>query len=100
MARSSSCSTAFTRNDLRGHSGGPGGFMKTLAVALCAALAGAGASALMAQTTEPVDAAMVAKIRDEGLNRSQVKTVFNQFVDVIGARLTGSSEHKRAAEWA
>ena len=74
--------------------------MKTLAVALCAALAGAGAAAVTAQTAEPVDLAVVAKIRDEGLNRSRVQATFNQFVDVIGPRLTGSPEHKRAAEWA
>jgi hypothetical protein len=74
--------------------------MKTLAVAFFAALAGAGVAALTAQTNEPVDAAMIAKIRDEGLNRSRVQATFNQFVDVIGARLTGSPEHKRAAEYA
>ncbi|HYN06043.1 MAG TPA: M20/M25/M40 family metallo-hydrolase [Vicinamibacterales bacterium] len=74
--------------------------MKTIAVALCAALAGAGAVALTAQTAEPVDAAINTRIRDEGLNRSRVQAVFNQFVDVIGARLTGSPEHKRAAEYA
>ncbi len=74
--------------------------MKTIAVALCAALAGAGAVVLTAQTAERVDSDMVAKIRDEGLKRSQVQAVFNQFVDVIGPRLTASPEHKRAAEWA
>ena len=75
--------------------------MKTIAVALCAALAGGGAAvALTAQTAEPVDAAVNAKIRDEGLNRSQVQAVFSQFVDVIGPRLTASPDHKRAAEFA
>jgi hypothetical protein len=49
---------------------------------------------------EPVDAAMNAKIRDEGLNRSQVYAMFNHLVDTIGPRLTASPEHKRAAEWA
>ena len=74
--------------------------MKTIAVALGAALACAGAVALTAQPAERVDSAMVAKIRDEGLNRSQVQPVFTQFVDVIGPRLTASPDHKRAAEWA
>jgi hypothetical protein len=74
--------------------------MKTIAVTLCAALAGAGAVVLTAQTAERVDSDMVAKIRDEGLKRSRVQAVFNQFVDVIGPRLTASPEHKRAAEWA
>jgi hypothetical protein len=52
------------------------------------------------QAPEPVDAAMNAKIRDEGLNRSQVGVVFNEFVDVIGPRLTASPAHKRAADFA
>jgi hypothetical protein len=52
------------------------------------------------QTGEPVLAAAVAKIRDEGLNRSQVKSTFDMFTDGIGPRLTGSTQHKRAAEWA
>ena len=41
--------------------------MKTIAVALCAALAGAGVVVLTAQTAERVDSDMVAKIREEGL---------------------------------
>jgi len=50
--------------------------------------------------SEPVDAAANAKIRDEGLNRSQVQALFSALVDGIGPRLAGSPEHKRAAEWA
>jgi len=50
--------------------------------------------------SEPVDAAMNAKIRDEGLNRSQVAAVFDMFVNVIGPRLTGSPAYKRAADFA
>lgn len=53
-----------------------------------------------APQSETVDAAANAKIRDEGLNRSQVSVPFNMFVDTIGPRLTGSPSHKRAAEWA
>jgi len=48
---------------------------------------------------EPVDAAMLAKIRDEGLNRSQVEPVFRVLVDTIGPRLTASPAHKRAADF-
>lgn len=59
-----------------------------------------GATLLLAQAPEPVDAATIAKIRDEGLNRSQVGAVFNQFVDVIGPRLAGSPAYNRAAEYA
>ena len=46
---------------------------------------------------ESVDRAMIAKIRDEGLNRSQVLKIFTQFTEVIGPRLTGSPQVKTAA---
>jgi hypothetical protein len=49
---------------------------------------------------EPVDRAVIAKIRDEGLNRSQVEATFAHFTEVIGPRLTGSPAYKTAAEWA
>ena len=52
------------------------------------------------QATEPVDAAINAKIRDEGLTRSQAGAYFATLVDTFGARLTGSTAHKRSAEWA
>jgi len=51
------------------------------------------------QPGEPVDAAANAKIRDEGLNRSQTDALFGALVDGIGARLAGSPEYKRAADW-
>ena len=66
--------------------------MKTLAVALGAAFAVAGIAAVTAQTAEPVDLAVVAKIRDEGLNRSRVRATFNQFVDVIGSACRGVTD--------
>ena len=74
--------------------------MKTIVIALTAAFAGVAAGGLAARQAEKVDTAMVAKIRDEGMNRSRVQAAFNQFVDVIGPRLTASPDHKRAAEWA
>jgi hypothetical protein len=49
---------------------------------------------------EPVDAAAIAKIRDEGLNRSQAAMLFSMLTDEIGPRLSGSPEYNRAAEWA
>ncbi len=45
-------------------------------------------------------ARVLADIRREGLERSQVMTAFDQFVTVIGPRLTGSPAHKAAADWA
>ena len=63
-------------------------------------LASAGAGLTARQAAEPVDQAAVARIRDEALNRSQAGALFSMLTDGIGPRLTGSPEHKRAAEWA
>ncbi len=41
----------------------------------------------------------IAKIRDEGLNRSQVMQTLSYLSDVIGPRLTASPGMKRANEW-
>ena len=46
------------------------------------------------------DSALLQKIRAEGTERSQALAAFDQFVTVIGPRLTGSPEYKNAAEWA
>src|SRR5262245_38970688 len=59
-----------------------------------------GIAAPLRQAAEPVDAAAIAKIRDEGLNRSQAGAMFSMFATTIGPRLTGSPAHKRAADWA
>src|SRR5688572_946751 len=40
-----------------------------------------------------------AKIRDEGMNRSQAMKTMNYLTDVIGARLTNSPSQKRANTW-
>src|SRR5256714_4411653 len=41
----------------------------------------------------------IARIRDEGLNRSQVMKTLSYLSDVIGPRLTASPNMKRANEW-
>jgi len=51
------------------------------------------------QSPEPVDTAAVAKIRAEGLERSQAPAIFHTLVDEIGPRLAGSPQYKRAADW-
>ncbi|MDZ4258667.1 MAG: M20/M25/M40 family metallo-hydrolase [Gemmatimonadales bacterium] len=55
----------------------------------------------MALTTgpDPVDWAMVAKIREEGLQRSQVMDRVSYMADVLGARLTLSEDMARAQRW-
>jgi hypothetical protein len=49
--------------------------------------------------TEPVDLQMIEKIKDEGLNRSQVMKTAFYLTDVIGPRLSGSAGLKHANEW-
>jgi carboxypeptidase Q len=49
---------------------------------------------------ESVDRAMMAKIRDEGLNRSHAWSMVDTLATVIGPRLTGSPAFLRAATWA
>jgi carboxypeptidase Q len=46
------------------------------------------------------DLEMVAKIREEGLQRSQVMDIVGYICDVLGARLTLSADMNRAQAWA
>jgi hypothetical protein len=49
---------------------------------------------------EKVNADVVAKIKDEGLKRSQVMDLISTMTDVHGPRLTGSPQLRSASEWA
>ena len=40
-----------------------------------------------------------ARIRKEGMEHSQIMKTMHMLTDVYGPRLTGSPNHKRAAEW-
>ena len=50
-------------------------------------------------TAEKLDLAMIAKIRDEGLTRSQVMDHISWLSDVYGPRLTGGPGIRQAADW-
>ena len=54
----------------------------------------------VAAAQESVDRAMIARLRAEGLERSQALRLFGHLTDVIGPRLTGSPAYRAAAEWA
>jgi hypothetical protein len=43
---------------------------------------------------------LLARIRTEATERSQIMKTMHMFTDVYGPRLTGSPNHKAAAEWA
>jgi len=55
---------------------------------------------VIASAQAPADRDVLAKIRSEGLEHSQVAPVFEMLTVNIGPRLTASPAHKRAAEWA
>ena len=48
---------------------------------------------------ETLDAALIARIREEGLKRGQVMATLHQLTDVAGGRLTASPGFKAAADW-
>ena len=62
-------------------------------------LAASAATFAVAQS-EKLDYAMLGRIRDEGLNRSQVMDHMSWLSDVYGPRLTGSPGIQQASEWA
>lgn len=66
---------------------------------VCAAVVVAGGVVVPGQVREPVDAAAIEKIRDEGLNRSQVMDTVFWLTDRYGPRLNGSPEHEEAGDW-
>jgi carboxypeptidase Q len=49
---------------------------------------------------EKIDSAVIAQIRDEGMNRSQVMEFLSYLTDVYGPRLSGSPAYMEAAKWA
>jgi carboxypeptidase Q len=66
---------------------------------LAVALVLGSALAVAAAPDEQVDFGMVTRIRDEGFGDSKVMETLFQLTDVIGARLTGSPNLKKANEW-
>lgn len=55
--------------------------------------------AVPAVAEEPMDLGVLQRIRDEGFNRSRVMDTLSYLTDVIGPRLTGSPQMKRANDW-
>jgi carboxypeptidase Q len=63
---------------------------------LCAAATFLTPAIPLAQNDE---AATIARIRSEGLDRSSVAAMFTHLVDTIGPRLTATPAYKAAADW-
>ena len=71
-----------------------------VALTAAALMAVIGRSSAQALRPEHIDSAMNTRIRVEGLEHSQVLSLFNHLTNVIGPRLTGSPAFKAAADWA
>src|SRR5215208_661251 len=56
--------------------------------------------AVIGAQAEKIDLPTLAKIRDEGLNRSQVMDHMIWLSDIYGPRLTGSPTFEQAGQWA
>lgn len=54
---------------------------------------------LATATAQAQDAAKLARIRDEGMNRSKAVEYFDHLTNVIGPRLTGTPAYKQSADW-
>jgi hypothetical protein len=59
-----------------------------------------GAATLSFSAEERIDSDVNTRIRDEGMNRSQIMRTLHFLTDVYGPRLTGSPSLKAAGEWA
>ena len=58
------------------------------------------AALAIAAAARPAQDGMLARIRQEGLERSQAPALFATLTDQFGPRLTGTPAYKQAAEWA
>jgi hypothetical protein len=66
-------------------------------VAAVISLAAGSPVAVIAQ--EPIDLELIEKIKEEGLEKSQVLALYSHLTDAIGPRLAGSPAFKNAADW-
>src|SRR5437763_5258460 len=71
-----------------------------LFVHLLRALLAAGTLATLASAQQPGAVDVLARIRSEGLQHSGALPLYRTLTDEIGARLTGSPAHVKAARWA
>jgi hypothetical protein len=65
-----------------------------------AALVCGATGTLAVEAQEAIDSATIARIKDEGLQRSRARALYLTLSDSIGARLTASPAYTQAARWA
>jgi len=73
--------------------------MRRVALAIIVII-GLAVTSVVSGQSEKIDYATIGRIRDEGLNRSQVMDHISWLSDVYGPRLTGSPGLQQASEWA
>jgi carboxypeptidase Q len=55
---------------------------------------------IQAQSKDAIDTTALSKIKEEGMNHSQVMNILSIITDVYGPRLTNSPNHRKAADYA
>jgi carboxypeptidase Q len=73
--------------------------VRSVPMLLLPALLVAPATTLAQKASETVDLGVVQRIRDEGLEHSQIPALAHWLTEVIGPRLTGSPGMKQANDW-
>ena len=74
-------------------------FAPRCAAVLLALVVAAPAGLLAAAASDAVNLEVMTQIRQEGFHNSKVMEIEGQLTDVMGPRLTGSPNMKRANEW-
>jgi hypothetical protein len=75
-------------------------YVRSLVGLLAAGLMAAPLAAQPSIVQERLDLGVLARIRDEALNRSRVDSLAQQLLDRHGSRLTASPQLRRAQDWA
>ncbi|MDE3058136.1 MAG: hypothetical protein KGJ59_09295 [Bacteroidota bacterium] len=73
--------------------------MKKFFTTLCCALIFLPLTFFAQSLSEKVDTSVIAHIKNEEMNRSQVMNIESYLTDVYGPRLTASPEFEQAAKW-
>ncbi len=74
--------------------------LPSLTLAAVASLALVPRATRAQQAAEPIDPALIAKLRAEGLDHSKIMWIEHNLADVYGPRPIGSPNHVAAAKWA
>lgn len=77
----------------------PGSVLLTFVLGLVLSRSEARSQSTPAAPADKLSLEAIARLRDEGTNRSQIAEIFGYLTDVCGPRLTASPNCRRANEW-